>query len=91
MWRKNRCLSVEAKNGAVNVWLFEKNADVVRQITGGEVVTSVENEIVIPHDLHRVFALEAAIVQVQNYIRIYVGKSIVRGGNFPSSDVFCAV
>jgi len=89
--RENRCLSVETKNGAVNVWFFEKNADVVREITRGEVVASVEHEIVIPHDLYRVLALEAAIVRVQNQIRIDVGKSIVRGGNFPSSDIFCAV
>src|SRR5882724_5959747 len=44
---ENGGLSIEAKNGAVNIWLARKNADVVRQITRRKIIRAVHDNVAV--------------------------------------------
>src|SRR5204862_1900102 len=46
MRRENGCLSIEPKDGAINVRLAREDGDVIREVTRGKVIAPIDDEVV---------------------------------------------
>src|SRR5207245_447380 len=58
-------LSVEAKDGGVNVGLSGENAGIVHEVARGEVVGTIGNDVELTHDVERVSAREFGVEEAQ--------------------------
>ena len=84
-------LSLEPENASVNVGNPEKDAGVVREIPGGEVVRSVDDDIVVPHDVHRVRGAQPLVVGDDVHVGIELQKTVPRGFHLRLPDGLFAV
>src|SRR5262249_37568553 len=91
MWSEHGRLTLKAKHRSIDVWLPCKHADIVRQITGGEIVGAVHDDVVISHDLLRVAAGEAAFVQFEFDLRIDIPQPVARRCKLAAAHVLCSV
>lgn len=86
---KNACLPFEAKNGAVDVWFFEKHTGVVHQIARCEIVCSVYDDIVIFKNPQCVFAFEGDVMRFDLDVWIYPVQFFFGAQGFLFADVAC--
>jgi hypothetical protein len=63
MRREHAGLPVESEDGAVNVWLAEQHASVVREVAGGKVVRAIYHDVIGADDLQGVLARKASVVK----------------------------
>ena len=75
MRSKDRRLTLEAKNGTVNVWLFEQDAHVIAEIAGGKIVRAVDNDIKRRRQFHGDFTVEQLVVNLDFDFGIDVRKA----------------
>ncbi len=60
--REHAGLAFETKNGAVHVWLFQKHAGVVGQITRWKIIRAVHHDVVRHHNFYRVLGSQPRFV-----------------------------
>ena len=87
MWCKNGALSVKTENRSVNVRLSGKHTDIVRKVARRKVIRPINDDVVVPHDLHGVLTAKQAIVQVDPHVRINGFYTVFRGIQLLPSDV----
>lgn len=63
MGREEAGLALKAEDGAVHVGLAEQDAGIVGEVTGGEIVSAVHDDVVRAEDLEGVLAGKARVVQ----------------------------
>src|SRR5437588_8402973 len=88
---KNSRLPVETKYRSINVWLFRKNADVVRQITRWKIIRTIDHHIVAGDNFERVLARESTFVRFDFDGRVGIAQTVARRVQLFTADVFCAV
>src|SRR5437660_2000483 len=91
MRREHGCLSIESKDRAIDIWLFREHADVIRQIARGEIIRTINDNIVTRNNFKSVLAGEATVVRFDFDARIHIAQAIARGFQFLATDVFRAV
>src|ERR1700735_1333221 len=69
-------LAVEAVDGSPDVRLAEQHARIVDQVPGGEVVGTVDDEVVLREDLHRVVGVQVLLMQDDVHVRIYFPDAV---------------
>ena len=75
---KHRGLPVESQNAAIHQRLAQQIAGIVDQIPGGEVVSPVDHQIILPDDVHGVFRIKPGFVQHHIDVGV-VGFDVVVG------------
>ena len=91
MRREDGALSVETKNGAVNVWFVRPNTNVVGKVARRKIVGAVHNDVVARDQIFRVRAGEADVMQFDVDVWIGVVQSMFRRFQLASANVFRAV
>ena len=87
MGRKDRALSVEAEDGAVDVWLFLKDTDIVRKITGRKIIGTIDDDVIGSDDLFSILRGEETIVEIDLNIGVDVLDGIPRTVDFFAADI----
>ena len=80
-------LALELEDASVNVGLAQEDTGVVHQISGGEVVAAVHDDIVILHDLHDVLGRETLLVRHHLDVRIQCRQRMDGGFGLRHPDV----
>ena len=88
---KNRALSVEAEDRAVDVWLLEKNTDVVAQIARGKIIRAIDHDIIRLHDLAGILRLKEGVVEIHLNIRIDFFDAVAGAVELLAADIFRSV
>ena len=91
MRRKHGRLTIEPEDGAVDVRLFQEDADVVDEVAGREIVGTVDHHIVVAEDLHGVFAGERGFEFIDLQVRVDVLHGLCRRVELLLADVFGAM
>jgi hypothetical protein len=91
MGRKDRTLPLEPEDGTVDVRFPQEDGNVVAEIAGGEVVGSIENDVEVGGDLHRVVASEEGVEGFDGDVGIDLGKGVGSGVELASSEVALTV
>ena len=84
-------MPVETKHRPVDVRSFCPNTDIIRKIARGEIVRTIDHEIVTTNELLRVLACELSFVHFQRDVRICFVQSFPGRISFFSTDVACSV
>ena len=88
---KNRALSVEAEDRAVDVWLLEKNTDVVAQIARGKIIRAIDHDIIRLHDLAGILRLKEGVVEIHLNIRIDFFDAVAGAVELLAADILRSV
>lgn len=88
---EDRGLAVEAVDRAPHVRLVQQHAGVVDQVTGGEVVRAVDDEVVLAEDLHHVLGFEPLFVKDHVDVRVDAQHAVAGGFGLGPADVRLAV
>src|SRR6266478_2836680 len=91
VWGKNGALTIKPENRSVNVWLLRQNTNVVGKVPGREIISPIDNEVIILDQLHRIVATEYAVVQVDLHIRVHHLDSVLSRIELLSANVARAV
>ena len=91
MRREHGALSVEAEDRAVDVRLFQENADVVREIARGKIVGAVDDDVIRLDDSARVLRSEIRVVQIHLHVRVHLADAVARAVQFLAAHVLRAV
>src|SRR5690349_11693096 len=84
-------LPFETENGSVHIRLLQQNAGIVHQVTSGEVVGAVNDDVVVAKNVQRVFAVQRDIILFNLQIRIDVLHFLGGGIELFAADIFGAV
>src|SRR5271165_4604949 len=84
---ENRDLAFEAEYGAVNVGFAEQDAGVVHQVARGEIVGSIDDDVVVLEKIEGVLAREASFERVDLNQRVQVAQVLGRRFNLGTSHV----
>jgi len=87
MRREHGRLAIETKNRSVNVWLFRKNADVVRQIARRKIIGAVDHDIITGDNFERILACELAFMGFDFDVGVRVAQTVARRIQFFATDV----
>ena len=88
---EDRRLPLEAEDRSIGVRLPEKDAGVVHEVAGGEVVGAVGDHVVVAENVERVVRRKAHFVRDDLHVRVDVLQTLSRGLELLSPDVLRAV
>ena len=89
--KRHRGLSVETKNGAVDVRLFRKDADVAREVARRKIIRAVDYDLVALDQVARIRGGETRLVQMHLDLWIDLAQTIARRFHFRSADFAGAI
>ena len=58
MGGKNRALTIKTEDRTVNIWLFQKNTDVIGKVAGRKIIRSIDDDVVRFDDLPGILGAE---------------------------------
>ena len=89
--RENRTLAVKSKDRAVDVRFLRQNADLIRKVARRKIICSVNDDVIVLNDLHRVLTSKHHIVQVDPDIWIDGFDPIFGRVELLAANVLCTV
>jgi hypothetical protein len=84
-------LTFKPKDAAVNVRLAQNHSSIVRQVSCREVVSAVNDDVVIAHDLQRIFGSQPFRIGLNLHIGVQVLQPLSRRFNLWNADDAFAV
>jgi len=84
---ENGDLTFEAEDGAVNIGLAEEDAGVVDEVTSGEIVGAIDDDVIVLEEFEGVGAGELGLVSGDTDVGIEIGEARLGGFGFGLADV----
>src|SRR5580704_13454237 len=84
---ENGGLPLKTKDRAIDIRLIQKNASIVDQITRGEIIGTVDDDVVFAEQIESIVAGQARLVSIDANLRIHAGQAFLGSLNLGPADV----
>src|SRR5207247_4042702 len=88
---KNACLALEAEDGAINIWLFQKHARVIGQVTSRKIVRPIHDNVILADQFECIVAAQTDVVKNDLGVWIDALDSVASGLRFGPAHIGGAV
>src|SRR5262249_10503439 len=87
---ENRGLSFKTEDAAVNIRFMQKDAGIVDQITGWEIVGAINDDVIVFEDLHDIFGRKLGAISGDLDVGIDRSDAVFGGLYFGTADILGA-
>src|SRR3989454_2412632 len=81
-------LAFEAEDRSVDVWLVQEDRRIVHEVSGREVVRSIDDDVVVFQNVQCVLRGEARLVRLDVDVRVDLSDALLRDVDLLAADVF---